>query len=143
MNNKLTEFIYNFVPLFILPNNKKMLQWSTRQNDVVMLQSSTVLPLIALLVISFDVIESPHMSRRWETFSANHSSGKPVRKLNQPLNPLYYRNSIKIYKIIWQNLALKLANILVPLKTTRFFLNHYFKYMVSIMFYFPTSGVYQ
>lgn len=48
----------------------------TTQNEVVIVESSTVLPLMALLISILDVITSPQRINRCATFSAIHSSGE-------------------------------------------------------------------
>lgn len=48
----------------------------TTQNEVVIVESSTVLPLMALLISILDVITSPQRIKRCATFSAIHSSGE-------------------------------------------------------------------
>lgn len=48
----------------------------TTQKEVVMVESSTVRPLMALLTSILDVMASPHRINKWATFSAIHSSGE-------------------------------------------------------------------
>lgn len=53
----------------------------TKQNDVIMLLSSVIRPLMALLMSIFDVRLSPQANSKDATFSASHSSGQPVNQL--------------------------------------------------------------
>lgn len=62
-----------------LENGLKIKIHHTKQKEVVILESSTILPLIALLINILEVITSPHKIKRCATFSANHSSGEPVK----------------------------------------------------------------
>lgn len=71
-------------PLLCIQNIHQCQQVPTTQKDVVMLDSSIILPLIALLINIFDVMTSPHNISKCATFSASHSSGEPEKEI--PIN---------------------------------------------------------
>lgn len=68
----------------------------TTQNEVVIVESSTVLPLMALLISILEVITSPQRINRCAAFSAIHSSGesskwkKKIQNISQNYTRWYF-----------------------------------------------------
>ena len=68
----------------------------TVQSDVIMLASSDIRPLMALLLSTGNAISSPHRYSKCATLSANHSVGAPEMDIRDPrfkMSSIYFYSS--------------------------------------------------